>query len=85
MAVLVFVVVVAVTIALVLFLTTCRPFRTRIKTLAFFAVVLLHRTTQTLGATVAAVEITFLVVVVVVAVAIALELCLTTCRRFRRF
>jgi len=53
-----------------------------VETLALFAVILLHSTAHTFRATVAAVEITTLIVVVVVAVAIALVLLLTTCRPF---
>merc|ERR1712032_1654549 len=79
MAVLV-VVVVAVTIALVLFSTTCRPFRTRIKALAFFAVILLHRTSQTRSATVAAIEIATRIVIAVIAISITLVFFLTTFR-----
>merc|ERR1712032_1623185 len=84
MAVLVVVVVVAVTIALVLFSTTCRPFRTRIKALALFAVILLHRTSQTLRTAVAAVEGTTRIVIAVIAISITLVFFLTTFR-LRRF
>merc|ERR1712032_580662 len=80
MTVLVVVVVVAVAIALVLFSTTCRPFRTRIKALAFFAVILLHRTSQTLLTAVAAVEGTTRIVIAVIAISIALVFFLTTFR-----
>merc|ERR1712032_895110 len=80
MAVLVVVVVVAVAIALVLFSTTCRPCRTRIKALAFFAVILLHRTAHALSATVAAVEGTTRIVIAVIAISIALVFFLTTFR-----
>merc|ERR1712032_444028 len=84
MAVLVVVVVVAVTIALVLFSTTCRPFRTRIKALALFAVILLHRTSQTRRTAVAAVEGTTRIVIAVIAISITLVFFLTTFR-LRRF
>jgi len=79
--------VIAVSIALVLLLAAFprlfRCFGIRIKALALFAVILLHRTTQTLRTAVAAVEITTRIVVVVVTVTIALVCCLTTYCRFR--
>merc|ERR1712032_558140 len=84
MTVLVVVVVVAVAIALVLFSTTCRPFRTRIKALAFFAVILLHRTSKTLLTAVPAVEGTTRIVIAVIAISITLVFFLTTFR-LRRF
>merc|ERR1719353_1723449 len=68
--------VIAVSIALVLLLAACprlfRCFGIRIKALAHFAVILLHRTTQTLRTAVAAVEITTRIVIAVIAVSIAL-------------
>merc|ERR1719201_1764950 len=80
--------VIAVSIALVLLLAAFprlfRCFGIRIKALAHFAVILLHRTTQTLRTAVAAVEITTRIVIAVIAVSIALVFFLTTFR-LRRF